>query len=99
MADPEVHISALGEDFSDVEMQGDGDDVEVGGDGEVSGIGPLADILGGIGEGIGETAAPNGDSENEEERLGAEDGKPAPRATFVEYVFHAVVMLAWCDFD
>lgn len=35
---------------------------------------------------VGETAAANGENGNDDERAGAEEGKTATRATFVEYV-------------
>lgn len=93
MADPEVRI-AHGEDSDEVEPQGYGPDVEVEEAGAIGGAGEFEDA-----SGVGETAVINGDSDHEDERVGAEDGKSAATDTFVEYVFLTVVMLTPCDFD
>lgn len=95
MADPEVRISH-GEESEDFEMQGDGEDLEVG-DTSV-GDASFADPT--VGDTAGdEPALVNGEGEKEDGRAGAEEEKSAPNDTFVEYVPHAVVMLASCHFD
>ena len=64
---------------------------EESGDMELQGDGEMVDAS--------EIAGANGDSEAEDESASAEQGKLAPRVTFVEYVPPAVSALASCDFD
>lgn len=93
MADPEVRI-ANGEESDEGDPQGYSQDIEVEETGAIGGAGEFEDA-----SGVGETAVFNGDSEQEDERVGVEDGKSAATDTFVEYVFLAAVMLTPCDFD
>lgn len=91
MVDTSPYVGASGENIPMADPEVRIAFEEESGDMELQGDGEMVDAS--------EIAAANGDSEVEDERVSAEEGKLAPRVTFVEYVPPAVVALSSCDFD